>query len=171
MLPCLILGLGGMLFFWKHDDLYWVGNVFQAFLTEVPSPSWHSSLTFGFQRLTKNGELGWMIIVPDRNHCPRDLPVPYIFGTKLPIYQVTRPWFQIYRDLEDEGLVILGSNLKHYWLAKSRNKPWIFFYPQTLEVTDFTWTTNAELPAGSDILVVLCCMADWTWPMSILHKT
>ena len=36
-----------------------------------------------------------------------DLPVPYIFGTKLPgkpIYQVTiDPWFQIFRELEDEG--------------------------------------------------------------------
>lgn len=37
---------------------------------------------------------------------------PYTFGTKLPIYQVTRPWFLIYRELEDEGSVILGSNLK-----------------------------------------------------------
>ena len=37
------------------------------------------------------------------------LQFPYIFGTKLPgkpIYQITIvPWFQIYRELEDEGLV------------------------------------------------------------------
>ncbi len=52
---------------------------------------------------------------------PSSRPVPFLFGTKqLPIiilYQVrSDPWFQIYRELEDEGKVQwiflddLGSN-------------------------------------------------------------
>ena len=42
-----------------------------------------------------------------------DLPVTYIFGTKLPgkpIYQVTiDPWFQIYGELEDAGMLDFGG--------------------------------------------------------------
>ena len=59
-----------------------------------------------FRFLGQNGELNYLELC--RVEYTTNLPVPYIFGSccsQLPIYKGTiDPWFQIYRELEDEGI-------------------------------------------------------------------
>ena len=55
-----------------------------------------------------------------------DLPVPYIFGTNLPVADRSGnwdPWFQIYTELEDEGMFCLSHTCQLHLINSCDTAP------------------------------------------------
>ena len=110
--------IGGLVKFYSNK--VWGGGAFQPWydhLKWMMVPMFHPRSLRKHWGVSSRDQGNWRALTWPLKGSP-DLPVPYIFRSKRdpgkPISQVITidPWFQIYRELEDEGLLFSPSQKK-----------------------------------------------------------